>query len=94
VLSSHRWSTSAFGRASRLRGSPEAEELAGWGEGLRAGFVGFAVAGTFISAEYEKYFWLVVFLSIVVDRLARRHEMAAAAPIPATDSAAALAPIR
>jgi O-antigen ligase len=67
----------AFGRASRLRGSPQAEELAGWAEGLRAGLVGFLVAGTFISAEYEKYFWLVIFLSIVVDRLTRRHEMEA-----------------
>src|SRR5262249_7178980 len=82
----------AFRRTSRLRGSPEAEELAGWGEGLRAGFVGFAVSGTFISAEYEKYFWLVIFLSIVVDRLIRRHEAAAAAAaaIPATEPTAAL----
>jgi len=86
----------AFGRASRLHGSPEAEELAGWGEGLRAGFVGFAVAGTFISAEYEKYFWVVIFLSIVVDRLIRRHEavVAAAADVPATEPTAALAPTR
>lgn len=86
----------AFGRASRLHGSPEAEELAGWGEGLRAGFVGFAVAGTFISAEYEKYFWVVIFLSIVVDRLIRRHEAvaAAAADVPATEPTAALAPTR
>src|SRR5437899_2593608 len=86
----------AFGPASRLHGSPEAEELAGWGEGLRAGFVGFAVAGTFISAEYEKYFWVVIFLSIVVDRLIRRREAvaAAAADVPATEPTAALAPTR
>jgi len=56
--------------------------------------VGFAVSGTFISAEYEKYFWVVIFLSIVVDRLIRRHEAvaAAAADVPATEPTAALAP--
>jgi O-antigen ligase len=64
----------ALGRAARLRGSTEAEDLAAWAEGLRAGLIGFCVAGTFISAEYEKLFWLSVFLSIVFGRLAARYE--------------------
>ncbi|MGH7312369.1 MAG: O-antigen ligase family protein, partial [Candidatus Rokuibacteriota bacterium] len=51
-------------------------ELAAWAEGLRSGLAGFLVAGTFISAQYEKWFWLVVFLSIVVERLAASREWA------------------
>lgn len=57
--------------------SPEARELGAWAEGLRSGLVGFLVAGTFISAQYEKWFWLTVFLSIVMERLAWRHALAA-----------------
>jgi O-antigen ligase len=74
----------------------EARELATWAEGLRSGLVGFLVAGAFISAQYEKWFWLVLFLSIVVERLAAwrqrqaveaaRRERAAAGwdPVPST----------
>jgi O-antigen ligase len=71
-------------RASRLGGTPAARELAGWAEGLRAGLVGFCVAGAFISAEYEKILWIIVFLSIVVGRFAARYEReAVVAPEPA-----------
>jgi O-antigen ligase len=55
-------------------GGPAQRELAAWAEGLRSGLIGFLVAGTFISAQYEKWFWLVIFLSIVVERLAARRE--------------------
>jgi O-antigen ligase len=55
----------------------EAREVAAWAEGLRSGLVGFLVAGTFISAQYEKWFWLAVFVSIAMERLAARHEAAA-----------------
>jgi O-antigen ligase/polysaccharide polymerase Wzy-like membrane protein len=64
----------ALGRAARLDGSPEARELAGWAMGMRSGLIGFLVAATFISAEYEKMFWMFVFVSVVVGRLATRHE--------------------
>ena len=59
-----------------------AAELAAWAEGLRSGLVGFMVAGTFISAQYEKWFWLAVFLTIVVGRIAvtREREALEAAP--------------
>jgi O-antigen ligase len=80
-----------LGRAARLRGSVEAEDLAAWAEGLRAGLVGFCVAGTFISAEYEKVFWLTVFLSIVFDRLAARHEGASVVEPTATPAPSPLA---
>jgi O-antigen ligase len=47
--------------------------LSAWAEGLATGLVGFAVAGAFISAQYEKFFWLSVFLSIVIARVADRR---------------------
>jgi putative inorganic carbon (HCO3(-)) transporter len=58
-----------LGRATRATGSPEARELAGWAEGLRSGLIGFLVAGCFISAQYEKFLWLSVFLTIVLGAL-------------------------
>jgi O-antigen ligase len=64
---------STFERASHLGGSAEGRELAGWAEGLRAGLIGFLVAGFFISAQYEKVLWLAVFLSVVVGALAVRR---------------------
>lgn len=83
----------AFGAlraGTRLAGGPPAAHaLAAWAEGLRSGLTGFLVAGAFISAQYEKWFWLVVFLSIVVARLAREH---AAAPARLQASASRLTP--
>jgi O-antigen ligase len=51
-------------------------DVAAWAEGMRSGLIGFLVAAAFISAQYEKWLWLVVFLTIVVERLAlqRQHE--------------------
>jgi O-antigen ligase len=72
-----------LGRAAREDGDREARELARWAEGLRCGLVGFMVSGGFISAQYEKMFWVVVFVSIVIHRMleARRREQARAASI-------------
>ena len=61
-------------RATKLTGSYEARELATWAEGLRSGLIGFAVSGAFISAQYEKMFWVVIFLTIALGRLVREHE--------------------
>lgn len=72
-------------RAMRLRAGGGARELAGWAEGLRAGLIGFLVCGLFISAQYEKVFWLVVFLTIPVGVLARRYEAEARAVPAAAD---------
>ena len=79
----------ALGRAARLQGGGDARELAAWAEALRSGLIGFGVAGFFISAQFEKLFWVVLFLSIVVGRLAQQHVAASAedpalAPLPAT----------
>jgi len=74
------------------RDDREGRELAAWSEGLRSGLVGFLVAGTFISAQYEKWLWLTVFVSIVVERLARQRQVAALrrpAPDPAQPAPAA-----
>jgi putative inorganic carbon (HCO3(-)) transporter len=84
-------------RATRLRGGPEARELAMWAEGLRSGLTGFMVSAAFISAQYEKMFWVVVFVTIVVGRLVARHErrVAAEATMPEGGTLApALAPAR
>jgi O-antigen ligase len=71
-----------LGRATRLDGSPEARELAGWAEGLRSGLAGFLVAGCFISAQYEKILWLSVFLTVVLGALAARRALVDAAVVP------------
>lgn len=62
-----------LGAFRRARGavSEEGSDVAGWAWALGDGVLGFLVAAFFISAEYEKFFWLVIFLSIVVVRLAR-----------------------
>jgi len=63
-----------LGRAARLTGGgQETRELAAWADAMRTGLIGFAVAAAFISAQFEKFFWVMMFLSIVVGRLAREH---------------------
>jgi O-antigen ligase len=57
--------------AARLAGTDRGWRIAGWAEGLRSGLLGFLVAGFFISAQYEKMFWLAVFVTIVLGRFAR-----------------------
>jgi O-antigen ligase len=77
-----------LGRAVRPTADPQGRELAAWAQGLGSGLIGFLVAGLFISAQYEKWFWLVVFLSIVVERLAARRERLPAAPALAPQASA------
>ena len=40
--------------------------------GIQAGLVGYAVASFFVSAEYQKLFWLMVFLSMCLQSLTTR----------------------
>jgi O-antigen ligase len=75
-----------FGALARTARAADSSELAGWADGLRYGLIGFVVAGTFISVQYEKLFWIVVFLSIAMESVARRPVPAS----PAADDAAAL----
>jgi O-antigen ligase len=58
-------------RLRHLGDTAEQRELAGWAEGMRVGLLGFLVAAFFISAQYEKPFWLMVFLSVAAERVAR-----------------------
>lgn len=71
-----------LGRIARLGREPGMQRLAAWADGLRTGLIGFAIAGGFISGQYEKFFWLSVFLSIVVGRLVDRAAAHATAPAP------------
>jgi O-antigen ligase len=61
-----------LGRVVKRKDEPGMRTLAALADGFRTGLVGFAIAGGFISAQYEKFFWLSVFLSIVIGRLADR----------------------
>jgi O-antigen ligase len=76
-----------LGRVARLKGRPETRTLAVWAEGLRTGLIGFSISAGFISAQYEKYFWLAIFLSIVVTRLAAQR-VAASVPVTSPPPAA------
>ena len=40
--------------------------------GMQGGMVGFFVSSFFLSAEYVKFFWFYVFMSIAMTRVARR----------------------
>jgi hypothetical protein len=68
---------SVFGALKRVSRDREHDDLAGWAEGLRYGLIGFLVAGAFISAQYEKLLWIVIFVSIAMESVART------APVPA-----------
>jgi putative inorganic carbon (hco3(-)) transporter len=58
-------------QATRLAGTDAGWRIAGLAEGMRSGLLGFLVGGCFISAQYEKIFWLSVFLTIALGRFAR-----------------------
>ncbi len=75
-------------RAARGAGSPEEREMAGWAEAMKVGLVGFAVAAAFVSAQYEKLLWIVVFLSAAMERLvAEKLPSPATAPVPPASAA-------
>jgi O-antigen ligase len=40
-----------------------------WAVALQAGLVGYLVSAFFLSAQFEKFFWLIVFLSIAMERI-------------------------
>lgn len=80
--------------ATRLAGTTEGWRIAGWAEGLRSGLLGFMVSAFFISAQYEKLFWLTVFVTIVLGRFAREAAAAEATEEPApAEASVALEPL-
>jgi O-antigen ligase len=44
--------------------------------GLQAGIIGFSVAAIFVSAQYQKLFWFMLFVSMVLPAIARQAQRA------------------
>ena len=58
------------GRLAALSGRHDLAELA---IALQIGLTGYLVSATFLSAQFEKFFWLVVFLSICLERIVKKQ---------------------
>ena len=56
-------------RAGRLAVSAGRHDLAELATVIRTGLAGYLVSAAFLSAEFEKFFWVVVFLSICLERI-------------------------
>lgn len=66
----------AFSAAGRLRaeGSKRKDAFLFYaGQGIQAGLLGFAAAAAFVSAEYQKPFWMMVALTATVPTLLRQQ---------------------
>jgi O-antigen ligase len=63
----------SLGRSARSASKAGRRLLRELALGLQAGLVGYLVGATFLSAQYEKFFWLVMFLTIPVEAIARRR---------------------
>jgi O-antigen ligase len=61
-------STERIRRTARRARAPLVGQAA---EAIQVGLVGFAVSITFVSAEYHKFFWLVVFITCCLPALMR-----------------------
>jgi O-antigen ligase len=59
-------------RAAHFADQASRADLRDLALGLQAGIAGYLLGAFFLSAQYEKFFWLVMFLSICVERIARR----------------------
>lgn len=66
-------------RYTRAPGRPQFLYVAALG--LEAGLVGFLVGAFFLSGEYYKLFWVVMFLSMCMPRLTRRRLVLEAEPV-------------
>jgi O-antigen ligase len=64
----------SLGRAARLASRREEPFFRDAAVGIQVGLAGFMAAGTFVSAHFEKYFWLVLFLTIAVERVLRMEQ--------------------
>jgi O-antigen ligase len=78
----------SLGRSARLAllaGNPSLRDLAA---AVRAGLLGYAASALFLSAQYEKFLWLVLFLTIPLERVAREQARRALEAEPEQRSAA------
>ena len=81
VLGSAYW-TLRHVRRSPLRSTPPLARHAALA--LQAGLLGYAVASFFLSAEYQKLFWFMIFLSMCLPALRRpRAVLLEAVPVDA-----------
>lgn len=71
----------SLGRSRRLATAAGNMRLRDLSLGLEAGLAGYLVGALFLSAQYEKFFWLVLFLSICLERIARRTAKQAKVPV-------------
>jgi len=75
---------SSYRALTRVRGAASAPQLVrDAATGLRAGLIGFALAGCFVSMEYEKTTWLAFGLIACLSPLARSRVRANKSPIEA-----------
>ncbi|HEV2287813.1 MAG TPA: O-antigen ligase family protein [Candidatus Acidoferrales bacterium] len=76
------WATfRAFGTIRKITLHSEDHFLYPMAAGLQCGIVACAVGDFFLSAEYLKLFWIVVFLSIPLERFARERAMRKEVPV-------------
>ncbi len=59
----------SLGRSGRMGASVGRWDLAELSRAVQIGFTGYLVSATFLSAEFEKFFWLMIFLSICFERV-------------------------
>ncbi len=56
-------------RSQHLAASVDRPDLANLAIAMRVGLTGWMISAFFLSAEFEKFFWLMVFLSICLERI-------------------------
>jgi O-antigen ligase len=67
-------------RSAKRRARVETDHtMLNYARGLEAGLVGFLVCCFFVNAQYEKFFWLTVFLIIVLEAIRPKRESLALA---------------
>ncbi|MBI4241954.1 MAG: O-antigen ligase family protein [Candidatus Rokubacteria bacterium] len=59
-------------RTSRLAEAAGRPDLANLATAIRSGLTGYLVDALFLSAQYEKYLWLVIYLSVCLGRIVGR----------------------
>ena len=89
ILGSTYWTLSRVRKEARKR---KDEFFFAVTSGMQTGLVGFAVASLFLSAEYQKTFWIIIFLSAVIPALFRKRSRELDRNIP-TEQPSDLSPV-
>ena len=58
----------SLSRSARLASAQARPHLGAWASAMQAGLTGYLVSACFLSAQFEKFFWVMVFLSITLER--------------------------